>query len=77
MQMTLGANSKYCEQENIDGVEKESNCRIMINTNEHNDLFPEVRFRRTYSPSKRPQRRVFFNPFHLSNDHLDRLSASS
>jgi hypothetical protein len=63
MQMTLGANSKYCEQENIDEVGKESNCRIMINTNEHNDLFPEVRFRRTYSPLKRPQRPGLSQPF--------------
>jgi hypothetical protein len=31
--------------------------RVMkINTSEHGDLFPDVRFQRTYSPLRRPQR---------------------
>jgi hypothetical protein len=45
MQMTLGANSKYCEQGNfIERGEEEPNHRLMINTNEHDDLFPKVWF---------------------------------
>jgi hypothetical protein len=64
MRMTLGANSKDYEQENFrERGEEESNRRIMINTNEHNDLFPEVRFRRTYSLLRRPRRLGLFQPF--------------
>jgi hypothetical protein len=38
--MTLEANSKDCEQENFrERGQEESNHRIMINTNEHNNLF--------------------------------------
>jgi hypothetical protein len=45
MQITLGANSEDCEQENFrERGEKELNRRVMINTNEHDYLFPEVRF---------------------------------
>ena len=45
MRMTLGANSKDCEQENFREREREeTNRMVMINTNEHDDLFPEVRF---------------------------------
>jgi hypothetical protein len=46
MRITLGANSKDCKQENIEREreEEESNRMVKINTNEHNDLFPEVRF---------------------------------
>jgi hypothetical protein len=45
MQITLGANSKDCELENFrERGEGESNHKLMINTNEHNDLFPEVWF---------------------------------
>jgi hypothetical protein len=45
MRITLGANSKDYEQENLERErEKESNRKVMININEHNDLFPEVRF---------------------------------
>ena len=45
MQITLGANSKDCEQENFrERGEEESNRKLMININEHNDLFPEVQF---------------------------------
>jgi hypothetical protein len=33
MQITLGANSRDCEQENLERGEEESNRRIMINTN--------------------------------------------
>jgi hypothetical protein len=44
MWITLGANSKECEQENFrERGEEEPNC-VKINSNEHNDLFPEVRF---------------------------------
>jgi hypothetical protein len=43
MQIILGANSKDYEQENFrERGEGESNRKLMINTNEHNDLFPEV-----------------------------------
>jgi hypothetical protein len=45
MRVTLGANSKDCEQENFrERGEEEPNRKILINTNEHNDLFPEIRF---------------------------------
>jgi hypothetical protein len=45
MRITLGANLKGCEQENFrERGEEESNHKLMINTNEHNDLFLEVRF---------------------------------
>jgi hypothetical protein len=61
MRITLGANSKNCKQENFrERGEEESNRKVMINTNEHNDLFPEVRFQRTYSPLRRPHRSGLF-----------------
>jgi hypothetical protein len=45
MQITLGANSKDFEQQNFrERGEEEPNSRVMINTNEHDDLFPEVGF---------------------------------
>jgi hypothetical protein len=45
MRITLGANSKDCKQENLERErERESNHRVMINTNEHDNLFLEVRF---------------------------------
>jgi hypothetical protein len=45
MRITLGANSKDYEQENFrERGKEESNHRVMINTNEHDNLFPEVRF---------------------------------
>jgi hypothetical protein len=43
MRITLGANSRDCKEENLEG-EKESNRRVTINTNEHDDLFLEVQF---------------------------------
>jgi hypothetical protein len=36
--------------------------------------FTEVRLLRTYSPLRWSQNRVSFNPFPLSNGHLDRVS---
>jgi hypothetical protein len=33
---------------------------MKINSNEHDDLFPEIRFQRTYSPLRRPQRPGLF-----------------
>jgi hypothetical protein len=52
MFITLGANSKILQARELERererVEEESNRKVMINTNEHNDLFPEVRFERTY-----------------------------
>jgi hypothetical protein len=46
MQITLGANSKQYEQENLREREKreETNRMVKINTSGHDDLFPEVRF---------------------------------
>jgi hypothetical protein len=46
MRMTLNANSKDYEQHSLERErgEKESNGKIMINTNEHNYLFSDVRF---------------------------------
>jgi hypothetical protein len=48
MRITLGANSKQYEQKTLERGEREETNRVMkINTNEHDDLFPEVRFQRT------------------------------
>jgi hypothetical protein len=33
---------------------EETNQVVKIDTIEHGDLFPEVRFQRTYSPLRRP-----------------------
>jgi hypothetical protein len=44
MRMILGANSKDCEKDNLERGERKNYRKVMINTNEHNDLFPEVRF---------------------------------
>jgi hypothetical protein len=48
MQITLGANSKQYEQENFREREREergeTNRVMKIKTNEHGDLFLEVRF---------------------------------
>jgi hypothetical protein len=44
MWITLGANSKDCEQENFRERGEEEPNRTKINTNEHDDLFLEVRF---------------------------------
>jgi hypothetical protein len=54
----------------------ETNRVMGINTNEHDDLFTVVRFQRTYSPLRRPQRPGLFQPFPLSIGHLDYSSAS-
>jgi hypothetical protein len=72
MQITLGANSKQYEQENFREREdrKETNRVLKINTNEHGDLFPEVRFQETYSPLRRPQRSGLFQPFPSLNQSL-------
>jgi hypothetical protein len=44
MQMTLGANSKRLQARELrERGEEESSRKVMINTNEHNDLFLEVR----------------------------------
>jgi hypothetical protein len=51
----------------LEREEREETNRVMkINTNEHSDLFPEVRFQGTYSPLRRPQRLVYSNPFSLN-----------
>jgi hypothetical protein len=45
MPITLGANTRDCKQENFrERGKKESNSKLMININEHNDMFPEVQF---------------------------------
>jgi hypothetical protein len=49
---------------------KETNRVIKININGHDDLFPEVRFQRTYSPLRRPQRSGIFQPFPSLNQSL-------
>jgi hypothetical protein len=78
MRITLGANPKRLKAREIrERGDEESNRKIMINTNEHNDLFPDVRFRRTYSPLRRPRRSGLFQPFLSLNGHLDQLSYSS
>jgi hypothetical protein len=46
--------------------------RVEINTNEHGDLFIEVRFQRTYSRWVGHKGRVYSNPFPLSIGHTDR-----
>jgi hypothetical protein len=43
---------------------------VKINTNGHDDLFPEVWFQRTYSPLRRPQRPGLFQPFPSLNGSL-------
>jgi hypothetical protein len=41
----------------LEREEREETNRVMkINTSGNGDLFPEVRFQRTYSPLRRPQR---------------------
>jgi hypothetical protein len=61
MWITLGANSNQCEQENFkERGRGETNRMMKIKTNGHDDLFPEVRFQRTYSPLRRPQRPGLF-----------------
>jgi hypothetical protein len=45
----------------------ETNRVMKINTNEHDDLFPEVRFQGTYSPLRRPQRTCLFQHFPSPN----------
>jgi hypothetical protein len=67
MQMTLGALkeivSKITSRERErERVEEESNHKVMINTNEYNDLFPEVQFHRTYSLLSMPRRPGLFQP---------------
>jgi hypothetical protein len=46
MRITLEANSKYCDKENFRQREEreETNRMVMIDINEHDDLFPEVQF---------------------------------
>jgi hypothetical protein len=72
MRITLGANSKQYEQENFREREEreETNREMKINTNEHDDLFPEVRFQGTYFPLRRPQRPGLFQPFPFLNRSL-------
>jgi hypothetical protein len=55
----------------------ETNRMVKINTSGHVDLFPGVRFQRTYTPLRRPQRSGLFQPFPLSIGHLDWSSAFS
>jgi hypothetical protein len=38
----------------------ETNRMVKMNTSGHGDLFPEVRFQRTYSALRRPQRLGLF-----------------
>jgi hypothetical protein len=47
----------------VRGERGETNQTMKINTNGHDDLFPEVRFQGTYSPLRRPQRPDLFQPF--------------
>jgi hypothetical protein len=52
------------KQENFsERGEEESNRKVMINTNENDNLFPKVQFRRTYSTLRRPRRSGLFQPF--------------
>jgi hypothetical protein len=44
MRITLGENSKDCEQENFRERGEEEPNHVKMNTNEHDDLFPEVQF---------------------------------
>ena len=55
-------------RENKSQVNKEWDTRI---------CFTEVRFSQTYSPLRWSQRPGLFQPFPLSNGHLDRVSFSS
>jgi hypothetical protein len=43
MRITLGSNSKRLQARELrERGEEESNHKVTINTDEHNDLFPEV-----------------------------------
>ena len=44
MQITFEENSEDCEQKNFRERGEEEPNRVKINTNEHDDLFLEVRF---------------------------------
>jgi hypothetical protein len=68
MWITLGANSRVCEQENFRERGRTKLCKV--NTNEHNDLFPEVWFQWTYSLLRRPRRPGLFQPFPSLNRSL-------
>jgi hypothetical protein len=51
----------------LEREEREETSQVVkINTIEHGDLFPEVRFQRTYSPLRRPQRPGLFSTISLS-----------
>jgi hypothetical protein len=60
---TLGATEKDKQENFRERGEEESNHKVMVNINEHDNLFPEVRFRRTYSPLRMPCRSGLFQPF--------------
>jgi hypothetical protein len=47
MRITLGANSDQYEQVNFRERKGGETNRVEINTNEHDDLFTEVQFKRT------------------------------
>jgi hypothetical protein len=49
---------------------EETNRMVKINTSGHDDLFPEVRFQRTYSLLRRPQMPGLFQPFPSLNRSL-------
>jgi 4-diphosphocytidyl-2C-methyl-D-erythritol kinase len=77
MSCSINANNFWEQTQNnkskgtLEREEMEETNRVMkINTNEHNDLFLEVWFQRTYSPLRRPQRPGLFHPFPFLNRSL-------
>ena len=54
----------------LEREEREETNRVKTNTSENSDLFPKVRFQRTYSPLRRLQRPGLFQPFPSLNRSL-------
>jgi hypothetical protein len=65
-------------RELLEREEREEINRVMkINTNEHGDLFPKVRFQRAYSPLMRPQMPSLFQPYPSLNQSLRSIEVFS
>jgi hypothetical protein len=65
-------------KETLEREERGETNRVMkINTNEHGDLFPKVRFQGTYSPLRMPQRPSLFQPIPSPNWSLRPVECES
>jgi hypothetical protein len=63
MLIYLGANSKHCEQENLERGEEEPNHRIMPTQMNTTIWFPRFGSEKLTPPLRRPQRPSLFQPF--------------